>query len=379
MEIKLPPEYTENLLQPFPDGRGGRVFWRFQHSYLRAYIDSCFSGQWYYATMLSYKGIRCCGETFDVPEYIDYFLENERLLADWSEYAMYDVETFGFTSFMDGVTSGGVLDHIGTIGVNFIEAYVMTGDKRYLPLIRLLQQRIRHEVPRFEDGTFRRNVRKTMWADDFYMSGSFLAQLYSQFNDEYSLEDILCQLRGFVKRLYMPAEKIFSHIFFWEKEEKNMIPWGRGNGWIAFSMSEMLLRIPAEHPAHKELCKVFCEFCDGLADVQDACGMWHQVLNRPESYEETSCTAMFTLAFYRAIRNGWLRDEKQIARIRKCADKGLQAIFEKCVNSDGVVFGVCMGSSCSMDPTYYFKLPTIKDDNHGTGVVLMLLCEVEKM
>ena len=174
----------------------------------------------------------------------------------------------------------------------------------------------------------------------------------------------------------MPEEKIFSHIFFWGEEKKNKIPWGRGNGWIAFSMSEMLLQIPEEHPAHEKIRKVFCEFCDGPAAVQDDCGMWHQVLNCPESYLETSCTAMFTLAFYRGLRSGWFKDSVQIECIRKCADKGLQAILERCVDADGVVYGVCMGSSCSMDPTYYFKLPTIKDDNHGTGVVLMLLCEV---
>ena len=374
--VKLPPEYAENMLKIFPDGKGGRIFWRFQNCYLRAYLNSSFSGQWYYATMLSYKGIRICGETFDVPEYVNYFLENERLLADWSEYAMYDSETFGFASFMEGVDSGELLDHIGTLGVNLIDAYTMTGDKRYLPLIQLLQWRIRHEVPRFEDGTFRRNPQKTMWADDFYMSCPFLVQLYSQMGDEDSLKDILCQLQGFVKRLYMPEEKIFSHIYFWSEEKMNRIPWGRGNGWIAFAMSEILFQIPEDNTAHDKIRKVFCEFCDGLAEVQDECGLWHQVLNRPESYLESSCTAMFTLAFYRGIRNGWFRDSEQVKRIKKCADKGLHAILERCVDADGIMYGVCMGSSCSMDPTYYFDLFTVKDDNHGTGILLMLLCEV---
>lgn len=369
-EVKLPPEYAENLLQPFPDGKGGRVFWRFQHAYLRAYLDSSFFGQWYYATMLSFNGIRCCGETFDVPEYVEYFLNNECFLADWSEYAAYDHDTFGFSQFMNDVISDKLLDHIGTMGVNFVEAYRITGDRRYLNPIRLLQSRIKLKVPRFEDGTFRRYDRKTMWADDFYMSCPFLVQLYSQMGDEDSLQDILCQLEGFVKRLYMPDEKIFSHIYFWGEEVMNRIPWGRGNGWIAFAMSEMLMKIPEENPAHEQIKKIFCEFCEGIAALQDESGLWHQVLNRPESYLETSCTAMFALAFYRGLRYGWLPKSFQ-----KYADKGLQAILERCVDEEGIVYGVCMGSGCSMDVQYYFDLTTIKDDNHGTGVILMLLCE----
>lgn len=201
-----------------------------------------------------------------------------------------------------------------------------------------------------------------------------MIQLYSQLGDEDSLQDILCQLQGFVKRLYLPAEKIFSHIYFWDKEVRNEIPWGRGNGWVALTISEMLMAIPDENPVHSQIRQVFCEFCEGLAALQDECGMWHQVLNRPESYLESSCTAMFALAFYRGVRYGWLPKS-----FLEYADKGLHAILERCVDEDGVLHGVCMGSSCSMDVQYYFDLTTVKDDNHGTGVVLMLLCEKSMM
>lgn len=370
LEVKLPPEYAENVLQTYPDGKGKRVFWRFMNAFLRAYHNSNFFGQWYYASILSCKGIRCVGESFDVPKYVDYFLKNEELLADWSEYAIYDYKKFDAVNFMHTIAWDSLLDNIGTMGENFIDAYRLTGDRKYLPMIRKLQWNIRHTVPRFEDGTFKRMGGKTMWADDFHMCGPFLTKLYSQMGDEDSLKDILCQLEGFVKRLYLPEEKIFSHIYFWEEGVKNSIPWGRGNGWIALSMSEMLLHIPTSNPAHETIRKVFAEFCEGIAAVQDECGLWHQVLNRPESYLETSCTAMFTLAFYRGVRNGWISK-----KYLEYADRGLHAILERCVDEEGVVYGVCMGSSCSMDPEYYFNLYTIKDDNHGTGVVMMMLCE----
>lgn len=370
VELKLPPEYAGCPLKPFPDGNGGRVFWRFQHAYLRAYHDSSFFGQWYYATMLSLLGIKCCGETLGLQEAVDTFINAVSFLADWYEYAVYDSEVFGSAPFMRLVASHNHLDNIGTIGVNFIEAYQRTGDKRYLPLIHTLRRQICHTVPRFSDGTFCRRMDGTMWADDFFMSNPFLSRLYSRMHDDGCLEDILCQLKGFCKRLYMPEEKIFSHIYFLKQGEKNNIPWGRGNGWIAFAMSEILMHVEKDNPAFEAVLKVFREFCEGLAALQSESGLWHQVLNRPDSYLETSCTAMFSLAFFRGVRYGWLPE-----RFLEYAERGLQGILRQCVDKEGIVYGVCMGSSCSMDVQYYLDLTTVKDDNHGTGIVLMLLCE----
>ncbi len=370
-EALLPPEYDDfKILKPYPDGKNGTIFWRFKYSYLRAYMFSSFAGQWYYATMLSYKGIKDCGETLDKPEYIDYFMRNMSFMAEWYEYALYDRNNFGLSSFMCSASSEEHLDHIGTMGVNFLDAYQRTGENKYLYIIKTLQNRIKNCVPRFSDGTFCRTSSGTMWADDFYMSGPFLTGLYKKMGDNDSLCDIIKQIKGFRERLFMEDEKIYSHIFFLDNGVKNCVPWGRGNGWIALSMSEMLLQIPKDAPEFEIVRKAFSEFCEGIAACQDETGLYHQVLNRPQSYLETSCTAMFTLAMYRGVHNGWI-DKKYLEN----ADKGLDAILKYCVDKDGVVYGVCMGSSCSMDEQYYFDLTTIKDDNHGTGIVLMLLCE----
>jgi len=376
LEVKLPPEYAENIFKPFPDGNGGQVFWRLQNAHLRANLDSGFFGMWHYPVMLGFLGILRCGELFDQPEYVNYFMNQINLMVNWGEYAMYDYKTYGQSLFLRNIGTEGVLDDIGTMGMNLIEAYRVSGNEQYLSFIRLLQWNIYHKVPRLEDGTFRRTYRKSMWADDFYMSSSFLAPLYGQFRDSESLKEFICQLRGNLKRLYMPDKKIFSHIYFWEEGVNNNIPWGRGNGWIAFALSEMLLRLSEENLECKEINKAFCEFCEGLVKLQDECGMWHQVLDREESYLETSCTVMFTLAFYRGVRNGWFKDSALAEKIEQAANKGLKAILDRCLEENGTIYGVCRGSGCSKDPVYYYNLSTIKDDNHGAGVVLMLLCEL---
>ncbi|WP_217620905.1 glycoside hydrolase family 88 protein, partial [Bacillus sp. GbtcB13] len=79
------------------------------------------------------------------------------------------------------------------------------------------------------------------------------------------------------------------------------IPWGRGNGWVLFSLSELLAVLPTEHPDRKELIRLFRTLCGGILQCQGDSGLWHQVLTDPESYEETSCTAMFVYALSRGI------------------------------------------------------------------------------
>lgn len=374
MSSKLPPENDGTLLKTYPDGRGGRVFWRFQNAHLRVYSDSSFFGQWYYATMLAFLGVLHAGLALDEAKYAEYFLNNQKFLADWYEYAMYETDTFGSAPFM--MSAGAkekVLDHIGTMGVNFAEAYQLTGDEHYLLFVERLNGQIKNKVTRFPDGTFCRKTSQTMWADDMFMSCPFLIRLYSHLGDEDALSDIVRQVRGFRERLYLPEEKIFSHIYFMDTKLKNKIPWGRGNGWIAVALSEILERLSPERDEFKEIKEVFAEFCEGIASVQDECGLWHQVLNRKESYLETSSSVMFTLAFLRGVRGGWI-DKKYEENI----EKGLSAVLSRCVDEKGVIYGVCMGSSCSMDAQYYFDLPSVKNDNHGTGLLMTLLYETIK-
>ena len=80
----------------------------------------------------------------------------------------------------------------------------------------------------------------TMWADDLYMSVPFLVR-YSQFTgDQKYLDDAANQFFGFKKRLFMPEEKIMSHVYDFKYDSKTNVPWGRGNGWVVFSMTELL-------------------------------------------------------------------------------------------------------------------------------------------
>ncbi|MNI92635.1 hypothetical protein D3C73_1504540 [compost metagenome] len=57
-------------------------------------------------------------------------------------------------------------------------------------------------------------------------------------------------------------------------------------------------------------------------------------------------------------------------------NKGWLALLHHCVDAEGNVYGVCLGSGCAMEPSYYFDIPTYINDDHGTGIVLLAAAEM---
>lgn len=293
-------------------------------------------------------------------------------MADYYSYMKWDKEQFGDPTLIPRAWGLPDLDACGTIGVSMVETYEITGNPRLLPVIRDIGEAVTQHIPRFEDGTFHRV--HTMWADDLYMSCPFLARLARLTGEASYADEVYRQVKGFYKRLWIEEEKIFSHIYFVEEKAMSRVPWGRGNGWIAVTLTEILALLAADDPRWQEALHLFQHFMQGIAPLQDACGMWHQVLNRRESYLETSCTAMFVLSMARGVSHGWLQEKTYLP----IAQKGWDALMKYSVDDIGDVYGVCLGSGCAKDAQYYFDLPTKKNDDHGTGIILMAAAELMK-
>ena len=119
--------------------------------------------------------------------------------------------------------------------------------------------------------------------------------------------------------------------------------------------------------------ETYKEFTKGIVSLQDGDGLWHQVLNRHDSYSETSCTSMFIIGLCRGIRNGWIGEEyKDAVRKAYCG------LLTHKIDKNGAVYDVCMGSGNARDVNYYMNLGAIDNDDHGTGVVLTAICEYLK-
>jgi rhamnogalacturonyl hydrolase YesR len=217
----------------------------------------------------------------------------------------------------------------------------------------------------------------TMWADDLYMSVPFLCRYYQLTGDRNYIDDAARQFLGFKKRLFIPEWKVMSHIYDFRRDLATGVPWGRGNGWTIFSLSELLAVLPADHVLRPELIAMFRELCEGYLALQDETGMWHQVLTQPDAYPETSCTAMFTYAFSRGIQYGWLEETGPYI---KAVFKAWEALNRISIDQTGNVYGVCRGSEFSFSSSYYKNelLPNL-NDTHGIGIVQLAGVEVRNL
>ncbi len=359
------PEYGWDLASVFVNRRGQKLYWGFcDGSRLRIYLDSIFFGQWFYALMVGFYGIRAAACYLEDGARQSLFVKNMRFLARYFDYIEYDIEKHVMPAFMPRIFAMNVLDNIGTMGMNFIDAYLDSSDKALLPVIERIRYQAEETIPRLEDGTYYRE--DTMWADDLYMSCPFLIRMGVLTGDTSWYLKAAAQIQGFRKRLYMEEEHLFSHIYFPDLGKANRVPWGRGNGWVMWTLSELLMYGDGKVDLSREK-ELFCEMAKGIQSLQDESGLWHQVLNRTEegSYLETSCTGMFLLAFTRGVKYGWLKED-----FLETIQRAWLGLLTHSVDREGNVYGVCMGSGCQMEAEYYFSIPTIINDDHGTGVIL---------
>ncbi len=376
----LGPEYALTFSKPYFNAEGKQCFWAppFKNMAVRPYMDSSFFGQWFYALMVGNYGLLKAAEYVGRDDLIQYFMKGMKNLAEYYDYALYEAEKYGEPTFLQRAVELDNLDSIGAMGLCLSECYMRNMDSTVLSVLQRLAYAAKHNIPRFEDGTYHRE--NTMWADDIFMSLPFLMRMWEITKENWYIEECFKQIRGYKKRLYMEDEHIFSHIYFLEPQTANWVPWGRGNGWIFISMSDLLKKMKLHHvesiypKEYEEFINTYKSFTDGLIRCQDEEGMLHQVLNDRTSYQETSCTGMFALGICYGIQCNIL-DWSYVAY----AEKALDGLRKKSITEEGVILGVCRGSSCSMNARYYKELGTVDDDDHGTGIVLLAMTALEEL
>ena len=362
------------------------TYWRLDapDTFVRPYNENTLFGRWNYPLGVTMYGLLHTAIAIGSEDIKNYIKDHVQLCIDTLEYALWDKEQYGgATSIHNLLTSIDSLDDCGSFASMMLEVNKYLGLRDVKKVADYVGDYIYNHQSRLEDGTFFRKEmmhhfhNMTMWADDLYMSVPFLVR-YSQFTgDQKYLDDAANQFFGFKKRLFMPEEKIMSHVYDFKYDSKTNVPWGRGNGWVVFSMTELLEVLPEDHPKRNDLIDFLNTLCEGYLALQDDEGMWHQELNDHESYPETSCTSMFIYAFSRGIRFGWLKNPEKYV---KAIYKAWKGISKTSVDSNGNVYGVCRGSEFSFIADYYkYELGWNLNDTHGTGIVMLAGIEVIRL
>ncbi len=226
---------------------------------------------------------------------------------------------------------------------------------------------------RFEDGTLARNrpLANALWLDDLYMSVPALAQMGALTGERRYIDDAARQIRRFADRMFITSEKLFMHGWIAEMNPHPAFFWGRANGWAAMAMAELLSVMPEDHPDRGAVLELYRAHVRGIAGAQGGSGLWHQLLDRNDSYLETSASAMFVFAIARGINRGWLDP----LAYGPAASTGWNAVAAK-INEQGQVEGTCVGTGMGFDPMFYYHRPTSVFAAHGYGPVLLAGAEM---
>jgi rhamnogalacturonyl hydrolase YesR len=358
------------------DGRG--VYWCLDKPgfRVRPYLENNLYGKWHYHLGVTLYGLLRISRLLRREDIKEYAVNHAEECIRMYEYSLYDREEYGYQSLNHQLVELDALDDCGSFGAAVIELYRETGKKGFLPVIEKIADYIANHQIRKEDGAFWRGD-ETLWADDLYMGNQFLAKYYGLTGKLDYIDDAARQFLLYKEYLYMPEHGVMSHIYDFKYNTPTFVPWGRGNGWVLFALSEVLEVLPENHKDYTQLMDFYRVLCENYLKLQGENGLWHQVLTDPESYEETSCTAMFTYAFAKGIRLGWLSDVKRFIGSVYKAWRGLMTIS---IDYCGNVYGVCRGSNFSYRQEYYKNdLLWVTNDTHGIGIILLAGDETVKM
>ena len=197
-----------------------------------------------------------------------------------------------------------------------------------------------------------------LWIDDMYMITVIQVQAYRATGEQQYLDRAAKEMVLYLDELQQP-----NGLFFHGQNAEFF--WGRGNGWVAAGLAELLRDLPEGHEHHARVLEGYQRMMEALLSYQGDDGMWRQLIDRPESWKETSCTGMFTFAFIEGVRQGWL-DEPTYGPAARKGWLGLVSYLD----DDAAIRDVCVGTGKSDQYAHYMERPRSTGDLHGQAPVL---------
>lgn len=199
-----------------------------------------------------------------------------------------------------------------------------------------------------------------LWIDDMYMINVLQTQAYRLTGDRKYIDRAAREMVMYLETIQNP-DGLFYHA------EGIPFVWGRGDGWMAAGMPMILKYLPKDSPYYKPIKAGYLKMMATLLKYQRQNGMWGQIVTDAESWDETSCTAMFAYAFIEGVKRGWLKRSVYGPAARK-------AWIALCARLDdnANLADVCTGTAAKDSRDWYLERQRVNGDPHGQAPMLWI-------
>ena len=325
---------------------------------------------------VTYSAMLWAGEMTGDKKYTNYVKDRFNFFAEWIPAVKKLYATGVYTSnnypFRQPIEPK-ALDDAGAVCAAMIKATRAGVNNNLRPQIDIYIDWVANKEFRFKDGTLARNrpQKNTLWLDDLYMGVPAIAQMGKLTGDKKYFDDAVNQIKLFSERMFIKDKGVYMHGWMESMETHPEFKWARANGWALMAMVELLDVLPVDHPGRDAVLQQLKAHVKGLASYQSGSGFWHQLLDREDSYLETSATAIYAYCIAHACNKGWINP----ATYAPMAMLAWNAVATK-VNDKGQVEGTCVGTGMAFDPAFYYHRPVNVFAAHGYGPVILAGAEM---
>ena len=229
---------------------------------------------------------------------------------------------------------------------------------------------------RLEDGIFARNrpQKNTVWLDDMFMGVPVIANMGKLTGETKYYDEAINQIMLFADRMFIPEKGLYRHGWVEAMNPHPTFHWGRANGWALLAKVEVLDATPEGYPGREKVLGLLQAHIKGLCALQSSEGLWHQLLDRNDSYLETSASAIYVYCMAKAINEGWI----DMLAYGSQTMLGWHGVTTK-VNKRGEIEGTCVGTGMGFDPAFYYYRPVNIAAGHGYGPFIFAGAEVYRL
>ncbi|TFW33697.1 glycoside hydrolase family 88/105 protein [Massilia horti] len=337
---------------------------------------------------VTYSGMLAAGAATGDKRYTDYVMKRHQLLSDLTKayYPAVKADPKNSHAPIKSFLNPHALDDAGALCHSFMKAKLAGSAVDYSQMIGICGDFVTKKEYRLKDGTLARGgpdgnggakmrpLPNTLWLDDLFMGVPTMAYMGKTTGERKYYDDAVKQVVQFSKRMFNPRLGIFMHGYVEGMRDHPEMHWARANGWALMAMVEVLEVLPKDHKGYNAVLEQLRAHIKGLASYQTKEGFWHQLIDRNDSYQETSATAIYTYAIARAVNRGYV-DAQMYGPM---ANLAWNAVATK-VTGNGQIEGICVGTGMAFDPAFYYFRPTSVKAAHGYGPTLLAGAEIIEM